>query len=44
MKYEKPEVVALQAAVKIIHGCNKTILNSDCGGGEGTTNAYEVDE
>jgi hypothetical protein len=44
MKYEKPELVALEAAIKVIHGCNKLIQHSDCGGGKGTTNAYEADE
>ncbi len=43
MKYEKPEVVVVEA-IKVIHGCNKAIQNLDCGGGEGTTNAYEADE
>jgi hypothetical protein len=44
MKYEKPELIVLEAAVKVIHGCNKLIQRVDCGGGRGTTNAYEADE
>jgi hypothetical protein len=49
MKYDKPEITVLAAAIGAIQGCGKSVIQSDntnCGppSTRGSASAYEADE